>query len=314
MRQDLVDKSIIALRRCETSLNHAKNQPVFVFLCGGDAKEPRYICRNETEQYLRKNQNLSTIVCVRPEILLKQYGSLLEELDLLELEAFIAEVSDAVLLYDESPGTVCELGAFAMSDPIWKIMTAAIPEKHKNDDSFIINGPVRHMEKGATSYPLSSVIYLDINCPFSSIDLAKYFHHLRENVAKQSNRRINKNAGSVNLNSLCREYLDLISVFAPLSDDELIDIYKRYKDFDSFVLQSNTFSPIPKGVNVKTVIAFLSATGLVEYKDSLITMTGRVPSYFMFNASKSRQIAEIRAQVLAAKRRHYDRCDSVYFE
>lgn len=312
MRQDLIEKSISELRLCESSLNHAKNQPVFVFLCGGDNQDSKYICRNETERYLHTNPLLSTIVSVKPEILLNHYGFLLRDLDLLELESFIADLSDAVLLYDESPGTVCELGAFAMSDPIRQIMTVAIPEKYKGDASFVINGPVRHIERESASHPLSSVIYLDIECPFSSDELSTYFVQLRDNAKKQNDRRINKDPNNVYLDSMCREFLDLISVFAPLSDGDLTDIYKQYKSFESFSTCSKTFANVPGSIGSKAVIAFLAATGLIDYENGIIEMKGRIPSYFMFNASKASRVAEIRARVLAAKRKRYDRCASVY--
>ena len=40
-------------------------------------------------------------------------------IDLLTFEEFLAEVSDAIILFVESPGSFCELGAFAYAEKLF---------------------------------------------------------------------------------------------------------------------------------------------------------------------------------------------------
>lgn len=62
--------------------------------------------------------------------------------NLLDMEECIAAVVDAVLLVVESPGSVCEFGAFTKTDEIRKKLVAIISNEYANVPSFITLGPV----------------------------------------------------------------------------------------------------------------------------------------------------------------------------
>lgn len=305
----MLDKVLNQLSKYEAPQGNRFGQPVFLFLCGGDDSNPRYICRKDTERFVEKNKKLGRVVTVKPEILLNEYNNLIEGMNLLELETVIAELSDAILLFDESPGSVCELGAFTMSQPIREIMTACVPLKNKDDLSFIIQGPIRHLEACRSS--LSNVFYIDIECPFNSIELSEYLFDLEAKVRINRRRKVNKDSTSVNLGSFCRECLDIISIFSPISDDDLLQIYKGLKGFNYFDFSMKVSDKIPNSLNYKVVIAYLASTGLVSYKDGRITMTGHAPGYFMFQRSKRKEIQKIRAEIVARKRKHHEECVSV---
>lgn len=305
----MVDEAIDRLSRYKSMRGHHADQPVFLFLCGGDDANPRYICRKDTELFVQKSKELSRVVTVKPEILLNEYNYLIEEMNLLELETVIAELSDAILLFDESPGSVCELGAFTMSPSIRKIMTACVPLKNRDDLSFIIQGPIKHLE--ACSAPLSNVFYIDMDCPFSSIDLSNYLLGLEAKVRKYRRREINRKSIGVNIGSFCRECLDLISIFSPISDDDLLKIYKSLKGFEYFDFSMDVSDKVPNSFTYKVVIAYLASTGLISYKNGQITMTGHAPGYFMFDKKNRREIQKLRVEIIARKRRHYKECNSV---
>lgn len=306
----MFDKALKQLSRCAAlQPNRAGGQPVFLFLCGGDDSESRYICRKDAERFIRNSKKLSRIVTVKPEILLNEYNYLIEGMNLLELETVIAELSDAILLFDESPGSVCELGAFTMSQPIREIMTACVPLRHKDNSSFIVQGPIRHLE--ASKSPLSNVFYLDIDCPLNSIELTDYLGSLETTVKKNRRRQINFEQANVNIGSFCRECLDVISIFSPIEDDDLLEVYKQLKGFGHFDFSMTASDKVPSSFTYKVVIAYLASTGLVSYKNGLIAMTGRAPGYFMFLPSKRREIQKIRGEIVASKRKRYMRCASV---
>ena len=66
--------------------------------------------------------------------------------NLLDMEECIAAVVDAVLLVVESPGSVCELGAFTKTAEIRRKLVAIVPNKYANAPSFITLGPVKFIE------------------------------------------------------------------------------------------------------------------------------------------------------------------------
>lgn len=67
-------------------------------------------------------------------------------MDLIEFESDIAQLSDLVLLVTESPGSLTELGAFAMHEHISPRLHVLIQQRFYTAESFVRNGPVRHME------------------------------------------------------------------------------------------------------------------------------------------------------------------------
>ncbi|HAM14916.1 MAG TPA: hypothetical protein DCP91_03450 [Eggerthellaceae bacterium] len=263
------------------------------------------------EQHLAKNKCGTNVICTKPEKVLAQYADEFSHLDLLVLEKLIADVSDAILLFDESPGSLCELGAFSACDPICHILTAFIPSKYYGESSFAMNGPVKHLE--ADCGRLSGVIYGDVECPTSSLELMQYLSSLRD-LSKASKQK-NSDASKISIGAYCLELLDLISVFSPLTIAELERTYCEYKRFDGIVAfdRDGCLGEDCDKINTELLVYFLAACDLVKYHDGIITMTGKHAGYFMFNQSFRRQIMKLRARELAAKRRGKRRCRNVRF-
>lgn len=67
--------------------------------------------------------------------------------DLLELEKYIAAVVQAVILIVESPGSMCELGAFVMVEEISDKLIVVLQGKYKNSPSFITDGAIKYFKK-----------------------------------------------------------------------------------------------------------------------------------------------------------------------
>lgn len=77
--------------------------------------------------------------------------------DLIAFEEDIAQISDIVLIIGESAGSLTELGAFSMNAAIAERLKIIVQDKYYSDESFIRNGPIRHMEDmrddSVSSYP-----------------------------------------------------------------------------------------------------------------------------------------------------------------
>ena len=84
--------------------------PKFVFLCG-KAIDGQYEKTNRgiLDNYLKK-QSEDIFIVLSEQLWEDGFDS---NIDLLTFEEFLAEISDAIILFCESPGSYCELGAFA---------------------------------------------------------------------------------------------------------------------------------------------------------------------------------------------------------
>ncbi|MEC4295664.1 retron St85 family effector protein [Adlercreutzia shanghongiae] len=308
---DREERAIRTLRSYESFYRRSVNAPLFLFLCGGDDANPSYICRKHVEEYVATSPSLKRVLTVKPEILLNGYSDVINDVNLLELEALIADLSDAILLFDESPGSLCELGAFAMSTPIREIMTACVPGRYRDEKSFVIQGPIRQIEQNQTE--MSRVIYLDTDCPFASAGLLEYFSSFEKRVDAAAKRKMNRDSDAVDFGTFCRECLDLVAIFSPLTDRKLLEIYKRYKRFDTFKFRIKSLGKPPRGMTYKIALAYLASTGLIayDYQSGELDMTGDAPGYFMFGPDRRKQVQSVRAELLSFKRKSHKEIDSV---
>jgi RNA-directed DNA polymerase len=67
--------------------------------------------------------------------------------NLLDLECFIAAVVHAVVLIVESPGSMCELGAFVMAPEICQKLIVVMQSYHLPRSSFITSGALKYFEE-----------------------------------------------------------------------------------------------------------------------------------------------------------------------
>jgi hypothetical protein len=93
--------------------------PSFVFLCGGPtaATGPEISARDHFHRYLAANapqieRRVKLAETINSWFDHDTFG------DLLELEEYLADVSDLIVIFVESPGSIAELGAFAGSEAL----------------------------------------------------------------------------------------------------------------------------------------------------------------------------------------------------
>lgn len=71
--------------------------------------------------------------------------------NLLDLEEYIAAIVHSVILIVESPGSMCELGAFVKTSEIREKLVVILPGDHKNVPSFITKGAVDFLTENHTN-------------------------------------------------------------------------------------------------------------------------------------------------------------------
>jgi hypothetical protein len=119
-----------------------------IFLCGGSGS----VRRERMRAYLLRHV---------PELLGVFYAERVWEhitahesqMTALQMEAQLAKLADMVVVIVESPGTFAELGAFSLSDDLRVKMLAIVDSKHSSDESFILTGPVRWIDRDSTFGP-----------------------------------------------------------------------------------------------------------------------------------------------------------------
>ena len=120
MNANVYSESCIASIRKHLDKSEHKyiTYPKFIFLCGKGF--------NSTEEYKHSNRGIveDFIKKLIPDTHIVLSEQMWEDgfddsIDLLIFEEFLAEVSDAIVLFVESPGSFCELGAFAYADALF---------------------------------------------------------------------------------------------------------------------------------------------------------------------------------------------------
>jgi len=125
-----------------------QNTPQLIFLCGGALGEKRRY--ESARDYFHRYVKLNTPALAKRIRLAETINNWFDNdlfADLLQVEEFLADVSDLTLLFVESPGSIAELGAFAASDVLRPKTLAVINTAHGRTRSFIADGPVRRIKK-----------------------------------------------------------------------------------------------------------------------------------------------------------------------
>lgn len=119
-----------------------------VFLCGAAGSSRR----ERVREYLLKHvtELLGVFYAERVWEHITAHES---QMSALEMEGELAKLADMVIVIVESPGTFAELGAFSLSDSLRAKMLAIVDVKHQAEESFIMTGPVRWLNRDSNFRP-----------------------------------------------------------------------------------------------------------------------------------------------------------------
>lgn len=267
--------------------------PKFVFLCGAAYLPSTYENTNRgiTGKYLRRKTDDLYIV-LSEELWEESFNS---NIDLLTFEEFLAEISDSIILFVESPGSFCELGAFAYAEKLFSDkLIIVINEKYKEDKSFIITGPTaKALKDGAKVIyaPLEGTGLLSSYELRSTLD--ERIQRFKSKNAVQNKRTPNQDENHILVNSFVLELLELIKILQPISRRDLIDIYKDVKEFSSFSFVKKDGSPFHNEIKTDYIFKLLEKSKLIDITDNIITAKNQAKSQaFMFTYSKKAENKE----------------------
>ena len=120
---------------------------VHIFVCGGDINPSATVPASFRERFI---SHLNSKTEIRDSIVLAEefHDYFADFHDLLEFEDAIASVSTLIIIFLESPGSLVELGLYCSRPQYYKKLLIVVPQDKMNEmNSFIILGPVKHIQK-----------------------------------------------------------------------------------------------------------------------------------------------------------------------
>src|SRR5262249_47805835 len=126
------------------------NTPQLIFLCGGPTGGQGSTRIRSARDYFYRYIHLHEADLKNRVRLAEEINDWFDEdtfADLLELEAYLADTSDLIVLFVESAGSIAELGAFAADASLRPRTLAVLNSSHDTNRTFITDGPVRRIKK-----------------------------------------------------------------------------------------------------------------------------------------------------------------------
>lgn len=258
--------------------------PKFIFLCGKSYSYDTYYKSNRgiISNFI-KSQKQDVVLVLSEKLWEKDYS---KNMDLLTFEEFLAEVSDCIILFVESPGTFCELGAFSYADKLFSDkLVVIIDNKYKNEQSFIVRGPVEKCRSNGSEIIFANLETGDLlSSGELRLSVTKILDRLNDNKHHLNKRITNFNSEKVYINSFIIEILELIKLSQPIKSTQLWDLYKLVKEFRSFTFIKRDGNPFSKEINPSHILKLLYNSDLIDIDmDEYITYKSNKIEHLLFN-------------------------------
>lgn len=218
--------------------------------------------------------------------------------DLLELEEHLATLCHCILIFVESPGAIAELGAFALDRDLAALVLPVVGVEHRHDKSFIIDGPIRKLNQVSNFRP---AVFADFPSILTSAPT------IRDRLSKGIPRRpdgLDLRNYQTNSRFRHRDRLfllaDIISLFAPIRFDELLEVLAVLYGAQSFQPHIELHLLRTLGL-IKQISQTPSSSGITQH---YYVRADRDPRTFLLY--RSLNPAKLRARVICAYRKKND--------
>lgn len=250
-----------------------KGLPRFIFICGEQIlddsgkliSEEMLESQNNVRYFIMKNfgkhihageygKESRPAQCVISEYLY----STDKAIDILTFEEVLAEISEYIIIVTESPGTFCELGAFALHDSFVDKVIVINEDNPKYKSSFISLGPIKKIENQNEK---NVILYSSKSSLKSSLELNDM---IREIATKEVKFTPNLDSQAINLKNLLYELLCLTELFEPITPYELEVLYKQIRDISNYTITNKDKHKI---FSFKRVISLMIDMKIVSYSN-----------------------------------------------
>lgn len=250
-------KCFIAEVSASNLSNLSYHLPKILFICGGD---PKYLSnRHIIEKYIQKHE--TKFLFFRAEYawdVITKKGKEIESTNALALEEWLAAFSDAVIILVESFGTVAELGAFSISDPLRKKLLPILDKNYKKDESFINTGPVAWVDTDSLYKPC---IYADFDAILTC--MPQVISQLKNGASKYESRKTGINLigkHRFTKKELLFYIIYIVTSLGPINEKEIIDITYKTIDFGKSKKEKEK-------EDISFILSLCIALGLASYHE-----------------------------------------------
>ncbi len=204
-----------------------------VFLCGGASTKGNISSRDVIRKKLENNKYIRILY---PEDLFIDMMNRQPSYNLLQLEKLLADNVDYICIVCESVGSYVELGAFASIEEIVGKVIALVKTKYKNDDSFIMLGPIKYIIQNDSKH----VIYYN-----KSIDEA--INTLEKNLKSYLRNKKRKQYEINNIVGLHYYMMFIILFYDEINVEQFLYMIKKFINNDVKKVDFKTlYSPAVK--------------------------------------------------------------------
>ena len=287
----LIEK--LAIHESRKGSKEINTAPKFIFLCGQHIDIDNGGNRKLVRDFFKKNRK--DVFCLYAEDLFTKHHK--NEIDLLTYEHYLAELSDGIILFVESFGTACELGAFSMLESLAKKLLVINDIKHKSVESFINDGPVKKIGKELHD----NVIFTNTEALLSN----PLIDNKLRTFAATKKCTVNKDKDCINLRSFIIEVLDLICLLGPIAQKDLLYVYKALKGIPDFNFGDETNYKI-KNIQIGYIFELLEKANLVRSHNGcyIINSSRYTFNSIMFKSTIKENYNTIRSMFLSRKFRY----------
>lgn len=240
-----------------------------VFVCGAQSRSGQALsARDILIRYAERH--LPDFSFFRAEDAIKQLSAN-RSVDLLRIENELARYADCIIIVLESHGAIAELGAFANTPALAKLILAINDKAFRLSTSFITQGPLRTV---ASTSRFKSAIYTNLNCILDCMPQLEA--RLRAGVPKKG-FHVDMSSASAFTGALPKYRLlfvaDMVGLLSPATKE---DIYEFF---------GVLYGARPKW-QLDLELGMLEALGLVKYLDPFILRTAnQVGQFFKYSRS-----------------------------
>lgn len=274
----LLFKDVIVLDRAIKRKNtFLKSDSILIFTCGAHRNDPERRGRATLLEYA--NKHLHEYKFFMAEDFFDTFSGA-DKSNLLSLEEQMAQYSDCIVIVLESESTFAELGAFAISKEIAQLCLIINEIEFKDSESFINQGPIKKLNDVSLFKPVINVKLESISTAFNELEsrLRIIKKERNKSVDFSTYEKLSKGTSKHRLLFL----LDLISLFSPIKNTELVDILKLIYGDEDFKIGFEK--------------ALLKALGMIEIRDDYIYQSvNDMKLYFEY---KGFNVNKLRARVV----------------
>ena len=286
----LKDKGVLELtkeltKELRTRSIEDKEIPRFIFVCGeqilddkGNLIDTDILESQNNIRYLIMNNFLKHKNCGEygkeshpAQCVISEYLYSDEKaIDILTFEEVLAEISECIIIVSESPGTYCELGAFALNDS-FAGKTIVINEDNPNyKNSFITKGPIKKIEN---QHEENVILYTGKGTLRNSLELNDMIRRISSKEVKYTP---NLNAQELNLKNLIYELLNLTELFEPVTAYELEILYKDIREISNYTICNKDKHKI---VSFKRLIRLMEEMKIIKSHNGYLCINKDITCY-----------------------------------